>query len=267
MKVQLIVLIGSNQVGADLSHVFCTSDSATVIKSYSPDLIVHPVLDDEKKATHYITEMLPRLHSIIIGPGLGRDHHAGNLMKHLIPQIRKHEIPIILDADALHFVTFDEHVRQTIVGYKRAILTPNMAELNRLWEVLHDAGHHVDSIHRVQMVVNKLDVTILSKGPEDIIASLEHPLHPYVVKEPGSNRRCGGQGDILAGALGTFAAWAHRSNLPASRLSLSSIACIASSLLVRRASGMTFSSLGRSMTTADMLPHLGRAFDSLFVRC
>lgn len=30
--------------GADLSHVFCTRDAALVIKSYSPDLIVHPVL-------------------------------------------------------------------------------------------------------------------------------------------------------------------------------------------------------------------------------
>ncbi|KAF2988214.1 hypothetical protein EK904_007197 [Melospiza melodia maxima] len=32
------------KVGADLSHVFCTKDAATVIKSYSPELIVHPVL-------------------------------------------------------------------------------------------------------------------------------------------------------------------------------------------------------------------------------
>lgn len=30
--------------GADLSHVFCTSDAAVVIKSYSPELIVHPLL-------------------------------------------------------------------------------------------------------------------------------------------------------------------------------------------------------------------------------
>jgi hypothetical protein len=30
--------------GADLAHVFCTTDSATVIKSYSPELIVHPLL-------------------------------------------------------------------------------------------------------------------------------------------------------------------------------------------------------------------------------
>jgi len=30
--------------GADLSYVFCTRDAAPVIKSYSPELIVYPVL-------------------------------------------------------------------------------------------------------------------------------------------------------------------------------------------------------------------------------
>lgn len=34
------------QIGADLSHVFCTEGAATVIKSYSPELIVHPYLPD-----------------------------------------------------------------------------------------------------------------------------------------------------------------------------------------------------------------------------
>lgn len=32
--------------GADLSHVFCTKDAAPVIKSYSPELIVHPILEE-----------------------------------------------------------------------------------------------------------------------------------------------------------------------------------------------------------------------------
>nr|KAF6374703.1 NAD(P)HX dehydratase [Pipistrellus kuhlii] len=36
--------ISALKVGADLSHVFCTREAAPVIKSYSPELIVHPVL-------------------------------------------------------------------------------------------------------------------------------------------------------------------------------------------------------------------------------
>ena len=40
---------GCVQTGADLSHVFCTSGAATVIKSYSPELIVHPYLPDSSE--------------------------------------------------------------------------------------------------------------------------------------------------------------------------------------------------------------------------
>eukprot|EP00850_Spirogloea_muscicola_P027073 SM015298S01687 [mRNA] locus=s15298:34:297:- [translate_table: standard] len=32
------------KLGADLSHVFCAAAAAPVIKAYSPELIVHPVL-------------------------------------------------------------------------------------------------------------------------------------------------------------------------------------------------------------------------------
>ena len=38
----------ASQIGADLSHVFCTEGAATVIKSYSPELIVHPYLPDSQ---------------------------------------------------------------------------------------------------------------------------------------------------------------------------------------------------------------------------
>ncbi len=37
------------QIGADISHVFCTEGAATVIKGYSPELIVHPYLPDSSQ--------------------------------------------------------------------------------------------------------------------------------------------------------------------------------------------------------------------------
>lgn len=60
------------------------------IKSYSPEIIVHPVLkaanEDTEVNTHQeawevymeaivpkVTQWFPAIHSVIIGPGLGRD--------------------------------------------------------------------------------------------------------------------------------------------------------------------------------------------------
>ena len=34
--------------GADLSHIFCSKEAA-IIKSYSPDIIVHPIIDYTSK--------------------------------------------------------------------------------------------------------------------------------------------------------------------------------------------------------------------------
>ena len=51
-------MLFSGQTGADLAHVFCTPGAAPVIKAYSPDLIVHPLLresvgggDEERAAS------------------------------------------------------------------------------------------------------------------------------------------------------------------------------------------------------------------------
>lgn len=41
--------------GADLSHVICSPTAAGAIKSYSPDLIVHPILREEEYVTLQLT--------------------------------------------------------------------------------------------------------------------------------------------------------------------------------------------------------------------
>lgn len=40
--------------GADLSHVICAPNAGQAIKSYSPDLIVHPILVEDACALFYL---------------------------------------------------------------------------------------------------------------------------------------------------------------------------------------------------------------------
>lgn len=56
--------ISALRVGADLAHVFCQQEAAVVIKSYSPELIVHPLLD-RVDAIDLITPWLQRLHVLV----------------------------------------------------------------------------------------------------------------------------------------------------------------------------------------------------------
>ena len=62
--------ITSLRSGADLSHIFTPDKDALIpIKCYSPEIIVHP-------ATHSsdLIKWLPSIHSMVIGPGLGREN-------------------------------------------------------------------------------------------------------------------------------------------------------------------------------------------------
>lgn len=74
--------MASLRVGSELVHVFTAAEAASVIKSYSAELMVTPVyqtgfgakVESGQEAMVAVVEsMLPRIHSLIVGPGLGRD--------------------------------------------------------------------------------------------------------------------------------------------------------------------------------------------------
>ncbi|KAE8230198.1 hypothetical protein CF326_g4804, partial [Tilletia indica] len=70
--------MASMKLGADMSHTICEPSAGNVIKTYSPDLIVHRIMDENKSLESIRSEMkdiFARLHSVVVGPGLGRDQH------------------------------------------------------------------------------------------------------------------------------------------------------------------------------------------------
>ncbi len=58
--------ISALRTGCDLVHVFCEREAGQVVKSYSPELIVHPVLDTEY-ALEELDQWLPRFHAVVLG--------------------------------------------------------------------------------------------------------------------------------------------------------------------------------------------------------
>ena len=92
--------ISALKTGADLVHIFCEKDAGTVIKSYSPELIVHPILDQEY-GIEDIEVWLPRLHCVLLGPGLGRNQSTLGRMSLVLEKAKKLNLPIVVDADAL----------------------------------------------------------------------------------------------------------------------------------------------------------------------
>nr|CAD7264971.1 unnamed protein product [Timema shepardi] len=254
------------KVGGDLAHVFCCKDAASAIKSYSPELIVHPVLD-VPNSLELMIQWLPRLHVLVIGPGLGRNKFVLDSVANLIKYCREHHTtcakPLVIDADGLFLITERPEIIQ---DYPHgAILTPNAIEFSRLakavlGETWLPTPHPKEE--KVRNLATKLgsDITVLHKGATDIIAKGDSAA---VLKcsTSGSNRRCGGQGDLLSGSLGIFYAWALMSpgSYPASV-----IAAYASCRLTRECNSRAFGRKGRSMLTTDMIEEIHTVFEELF---
>ncbi|XP_073329441.1 ATP-dependent (S)-NAD(P)H-hydrate dehydratase isoform X2 [Pagrus major] len=253
--------ISALKVGADLSHVFCTKDAATVIKSYSPELIVHPVLDSPN-AVEEIEKWLPRLHGLVVGPGLGREDLLLKTAKEVIEKSKARDIPIVIDADGLWLVTQQPAVIQ---GYQKGILTPNFMEFTRLYESLHhepmDSSDHQRNVMQLSVAMGNL--TLVLKGEQDLITDGSKVISCSV---EGSGRRCGGQGDLLSGSMGVLAHWAHAASAAGLLRSVnpSMVAAFGACALTRQCNSQAFQRHGRSTTTTDMIQEIGTAFKKLF---
>nr|CAB3246484.1 ATP-dependent (S)-NAD(P)H-hydrate dehydratase [Phallusia mammillata] len=245
------------KVGADLAHVFCPSAASPVIKSYSPELIVHPLLDKEDGLTA-IKDWLPRLGSVVIGPGLGRLSSTMQTVKDIIAELKELSTPIVIDADGLFLVTQDPDV---ILGYKRAILTPNVVEFRRLANAMNIEARNDDPVQETIDLSKALgDVTIVRKGKVDIIAHGDQVLK---VTEDGSPRRCGGQGDLLSGSMATFAFWAYKNETKVTA-NPGAVAAYGACMLTKKCASLAFVKYGRSTTTTDLIAEIHTVFEGTF---
>ncbi|KAI8566222.1 hypothetical protein RHMOL_Rhmol02G0023300 [Rhododendron molle] len=223
--------ISALKIGADLSHVFCTKDAAPIIKGYSPELIVHPVLeesysvrDEDKKSISErvlaeVEKWMERFDCLVVGPGLGRDPFLLDCVSNIIKHARRSSIPIVIDADGLFLVT---NSLDLVSGYPLAILTPNINEYKRL----------------VQSVLN-CEV---------------------------NDRDAPGQLLSVAKRVAVFVSWA-RQYISSGKVELGMnptvLGCIAGSALVRKAASHAFENKRRSTLTGDIIECLGRSLEEI----
>eukprot|EP01122_Echinamoeba_exundans_P012791 TRINITY_DN5448_c0_g1_i1.p1 TRINITY_DN5448_c0_g1~~TRINITY_DN5448_c0_g1_i1.p1 ORF type:complete len:328 (+),score=44.94 TRINITY_DN5448_c0_g1_i1:33-1016(+) len=260
--------------GADLGYVFCTKSAATPIKSYSPELIVLPLLRTTEElepersvdtVADAVSERFSALHALVVGPGLGRDRIVMSSVSQLIIKARNLELPIVVDGDGLWLISQEPEL---IKGYTRAILTPNAVEYSRLCarllgtEVQPNSETQEAALERTASLATALgNVTVLRKGEFDVISD---GLSSVVCTTPGGLRRCSGQGDILAGTVGLFSAWTHVSSENTHTISATVSAAFAGCVLTRTCSRVAFQKHHRSVTTTKLIEHISECFDSIF---
>ena len=179
------------------SHVICEPGASQVIKTYSPNLMVHPYMRQSKNLSAdetidsisaEVVAMLDRLHVVVIGPGLGRDKAMLETCARVIQEARKKNISFVLDADGL----FLAQTRPELVhGYKECILTPNVVEFGRLAKAQNIDIESGDKTKVCEKLANAFGgVTIIQKGAKDYISNGKLTL---VSDGEGGLKRSGGQ--------------------------------------------------------------------------
>ncbi|KAH8592005.1 Ribokinase-like protein [Bisporella sp. PMI_857] len=267
--------MASARLGADMSHVICEPQAAAVIKTYSPNLMVHPLMrqsshastsDTSSSIAKSVIDMLPRLHVLVIGPGLGRDQLMQDTCAKVIEAARDKNMPFVLDADGLNLAQTKPELVQ---GYRECILTPNVVEFARLCK---SKGLDVSGLEEGEQA-KKLakafgGVTIIQKGNKDYISNGETT---FVNDIEGGLKRSGGQGDTLTGSLATFLAWRkayldklwdHEGDLDS--VELLALAAFGGSALTRECSRLAFAKKGRSLQASDLTEEVHVAFLNLF---
>ncbi|KAK8142243.1 hypothetical protein G3M48_009128 [Beauveria asiatica] len=278
--------MASARLGCDMSHVICTPAAGAVIKTYSPNLMVHPLMRQSSsevnestpsgesntgadKIASPIIDMLARLHVLVIGPGLGRDPLMLDTVEHVIRAAKAKGIPIVLDADALQLVQRDSSL---VKGYSQAVLTPNVVEFDRLWKAVGiDDGGSGSETQRVEALAHALGgVTIIQKGQQDHISNGKVSLTNDI---QGGRKRSGGQGDTLTGSVATFLAWRRAyldelwKDTETPRLDkeeMIGLAAFGGSAITRECSRIAFSKRGRSLQASDLTDEIHSAFMHLF---
>ena len=181
------------RAGADLVRVACPESIADTISGYSENLIVRPFAGDrlEPDAVDHVRELAADHDTVVLGPGLGRAEPTLDAAREFLVGF---DGTAVVDADPLAVVP-------GLDSDATLICTPHRGEFERMGgQASEDVDDRADAVANLAA---DLDVTLLVKGPTDVISDGER-MRRNRTGNPGMT--VGGTGDVLAGVTGALAA-------------------------------------------------------------
>jgi NAD(P)H-hydrate epimerase len=171
------------RAGAGLVSVATLPANVATVAAARPELMVHCVSGAADLQT-----LLARATVIAIGPGLGRDAWA----RELLQAILRTPHPKVLDADALN-VLAEQPVRRD-----DWILTPHPGEAGRL---LGQSAAEIqrDRLAAVTTLAARYGGVALLKGRNTLVAQTGHD--PFMIDRGNPGMATGGMGDVLSGVV------------------------------------------------------------------
>lgn len=272
--------ISALKAGSDLAHIFSHIEAAIPIKSYSPELIVHPSFDQNPSNDTLLNKTIrwfKSMHAIAMGPGLGRTDEIGSIFRLFSNKVNELKIPLIYDADALWYLSSIEGITNNL--YR--IITPNKPEFEKLYQKYVDAKAEFSIENKLHSLVDNESVIIrfdnnynhyfdkefelckaldnnilVKKGPSDIITNGKIV---YIVQNKGSMKRTGGIGDVLTGLITSYCGMVYKKNqINKTQCTQEEMmeCCVLGCYICREASRLAFEEYKYGMTAPDIISQL-----------
>ena len=139
----------------------------------------------------------PRIASILIGPGLGRDAVAERRLEQVLYLER--DVPTVLDADALLLVG---PYRWPAPSQRNIVVTPHAGELAALsnaFTIPPNGGPFADKVQQAIELDWLTNATVVAKGPDTVVFQSNFGM--MVAPAVSSWLSTAGTGDVLAGLI------------------------------------------------------------------
>jgi len=172
--------------GAGLTTACVPQTGLTALNSYMPEIMAVVRHDMEIPEIEW-----DKFNTMGIGPGLGKDEYALDLMIHILTNYKK---PIVIDADALNLLSAHRELWNVLP--ENSILTPHMKEFDRLF------GDHENWWQRIQTGIKKAkdhQLYILLKNDYTLIITPQGKVYFNTTSNPAM--ASGGMGDVLTGII------------------------------------------------------------------
>ena len=185
------------KTGAGLVKVLTVEENRPIIQTLLPEALIS-CYSDEKIDISLLDKELNWSDHLVIGPGLGRDEYAFELVAEVIKDYKK---PMVIDADALYVLAMQKDLSTFLSS--NMLLTPHMIEMSRL--IGKDTtyiGEHMEDVARDYSQKN--NTNIILKSYKSIIAGVDESV--YVSDYGCAAMAKGGSGDVLTGIIAGFIA-------------------------------------------------------------
>ncbi len=192
-----LTAMGAIQSGVDLITILSPNKISTALRSYSPEFMVRDYPTPHLTVDAISSELIKNNDVIVIGPGLGEHPDTKKAVLKCLNLVGNHNIPIVVDADALKLVDMTEISSKTI-------LTPHAGEFAIITDISLPVEPQKFQQRKelVQEIASKFPNVWVVKGHWDIVCDESQRMKINKTGTPRMTR--GGTGDILAGLIAGF---------------------------------------------------------------